>query len=239
MVGSKSNAGRIGVWGASGSGKSSFVKQQIATRQRLVVFDPLAEYPGRHLATVDQVRAEMRRSFTRFNISLGARAGSEARQLSILCRLLMAAQEPFKQTGKGHVLTLVVEEMNLSFPVAGGAAKCPGFAEICSRGRHFGIEVFGVSQRIAEVDTRFRGNCTETVVFRQKGPRDRQAAAAELGVALSQLPSENLHYAHEKAGLITKGVVTFPGKRTRKAANTNRPPAANTNAAPKKRKKRA
>jgi len=231
----KSNAGRIGVWGASGSGKSSWVKQQIASRSRLVVFDPLGEYDARQLATVDQVRAEMRRNFRRFRLSLVARTGGEAKALHVLCRLLMAAQEPYRKTGKGDGLCLVVEEMNLSFPVAGGVQKCQGFAEICSRGRHYGIEVFGVSQRIAEVDTRFRGNCTETVVFRQKGARDRQAAAAELGVSVNELPSENLSYAHEKAGLITKGKVTF----SKRAANTNRPPAANTNSAPKKRKKRA
>ena len=67
-------------------------------------------------------------------------------------------------------MTLVVEEMNLSFPVAGGVHKCTGFAEICSRGRHYGIDVIGASQRIAEVDTRFRGNCTESVVLRQEDP---------------------------------------------------------------------
>ena len=60
-------------------------------------------------------------------------------------------------------------------PVAGGAEKSPGFAEMCSRGRHYGLDMIGVSQRIAEVSTRFRGNCSETVVFRQKGPRDNKA----------------------------------------------------------------
>lgn len=212
---SKSNAGRIGVWGASGSGKSSYVKQQVAQARRLIVFDPLAEYDAAQVRTVEQVRAAMRSNFGAFRLALVARAGAECKELSKLCRLLMAAQQPFKDRGKGSGLTLVVEEMNMSFPVAGGAQKCPGFAEICSRGRHYGIEVFGVSQRIAEVDTRFRGNCTETVVFRQKGQRDRTAAAAELGCGLSELPSENLHYIHEKAGLLTKGQVTFPANRSR------------------------
>ncbi|MCE8508341.1 ATP-binding protein [Ruegeria pomeroyi] len=220
---SKSNAGRIGVWGASGSGKSSYVKQQVAQVRRLIVFDPLGEYEATQVQTVEQVRAAMRASFGAFRLALHCRTGSEGAELSKLCRLLMAAQQPYKDSGgrRGAGLTLVVEEMNLSFPVSGGAARCPGFAEVCSRGRHYGIQVYGVSQRIAEVDTRFRGNCTETVVFRQKGQRDRAAAAAELGCSTGDLPSDNLQFVHEKAGLLTKGSVTFPaGRKSRSRTKT-------------------
>jgi len=45
-MGAKSNAGRVrvGVWGATGSGKSSYVKRQLAKRKRVVIFDPQGEY---------------------------------------------------------------------------------------------------------------------------------------------------------------------------------------------------
>ncbi|WP_321363548.1 hypothetical protein [uncultured Celeribacter sp.] len=234
-----SNAGRLGVWGASGSGKSAFTKRYVKPKRRVVIFDPLDEYGGQSVRDLDGVRIGMRKSWNKFRVSYVPRPGAETKSLSALCKLLMMAQQPFKDTGQGDQLTLVVEEMNMAFPVAGGAQKCPGFAEICSRGRHFGIEVVGVSQRLAEVDTRFRGNCTETVVFRQKGPRDKQAAAAELGVRVSDLPAENLHYLHEKAGKIERGKITFGRSAAKpKPANTNLPPAANDNSAPK-RKKRA
>lgn len=233
----KSNAGRKGIWGASGSGKSAFTKREIKQKRRVVIFDPLDEYGGQSVRDLDGVRLGMRKKWSNFKVSYVPRPGAEPKSLSALCKLLMMAQQPFKDTGQGDLITLVVEEMNLAFPVAGGAAKCPGFAEICSRGRHFGIEVYGISQRIAEVDTRFRGNCTETVVFRQKGPRDKQAAAAELGVSTSELPTENLVYLHERAGQIERGKITFG----RSAANTNAAPraVANTNAAPSAKKKRA
>ena len=233
----KSNAGRVGVWGRSGAGKSAYCKKRIKGRKRVLVFDPLAEY-GRdanckaiHHARrdgLDQVRLAMAANWPGFRLAYVPPSGQEAKALSALCRLLMAAQRPYQETGKGDPLTLVVEEMNLSFPVSGGAVKCPGFAEICSRGRHYGIEVIGLSQRIAEVDTRFRGNCTETVVFAQKGPRDIQAAADALGANRPQVQAlGNLEYLHEAAGQISSGKLSF-GKR-----------AANTNAAPKPAKKRA
>ncbi|AUQ50006.1 AAA-like domain protein [Phaeobacter inhibens] len=207
----KSNAGRIGVWGASGSGKSSYVKKAIKGRKRMVVFDPLAEYGtlcNVTVNTLDDVRKAMRADWSGFRIAYVPPAGREPLALSGLSKLLMLAQGPYKKTGKGQGVTLVVEEMNLSFPVHGGAEKAPGFAEICSRGRHFGIEVFGLSQRIAEVSTRFRGNCTETVVLRQQGPRDLKAAEDAIGAARGVVSGlKNLEYLHERAGTIKKGSI--------------------------------
>lgn len=242
----RSNAGRIGVWGRSGSGKSSYVKRLIRQRPRLVIFDPLDEYGSemrirsiehRKANSLDQVRLAMVADWQAFRVAYVPPSGKEPAALSALSKLLMAAQKPFKDGKRGaRPLTLVVEEMNLSFPVSGGAQKCPGFADICSRGRHFGIEVIGVSQRIAEVATRFRNNCTETVVLAQKGPRDIEAAAAELGGDKRLVTGlQNLEYIHEKAGQLERGKITF-GKV---AANLNRAPAANENAPPRNRKKRA
>lgn len=214
---SASTAGRIGVWGRSGSGKSSYAKRLLKGRGRVVIFDPLDEY-GREgfktVRSVDAVRMAMRKNWSGFRVAYVPPAGGEARALSALCRLLFAAQAPYRQSGRGQGITLVVEEMNMSFPVAGGDKICPGFAEVCSRGRHYGIEVIGLSQRIAEVSTRFRGNCTETVCFAQKGPRDLKAASDELGVAVTRVQAlENLSYLHEQAGSVTEGKITFPKTR--------------------------
>lgn len=209
----RSNAGRIGIWGRSGSGKSSYAKQFLSGRKRVIVFDPLDEYsnegfkrtPGHDL---DAVRVSMRDAWATFRLAYVPPSGAEDRALSGLCRLLMAAQEPYRKTGKGAHITLVVEEMNMAFPTAGGVQRCPGFAEICSRGRHYGIEVVGLSQRIAEVGTRFRGNCTETVIFAQKGPRDQKAARDELGAGVA-LPTSNLHFVREKGGKHETGELKF------------------------------
>ena len=209
---SKSNAGRIGVWGASGSGKSAYVKQKIKTLKRVVVFDPLDEYVPLRMkpcTTVEQVRQAMIANWKGFRIAYMPPAGKEPRALSQLSLLLLKAQEGYKAKGTGQGLTLVIEEMNLSFPIH-GETKARGFAEICSRGRHYGIEVYGLSQRIAEVSTRFRGNCTQTIALRQQGPRDVQAAADALGVQKERVTGLlNLQYLHGQNGIITKGEIKF------------------------------
>jgi len=210
---SKSDAGRIGVWGASGAGKSAYVKQCIKNLKRVVVFDPLDEYgalPGmKRCRSVEAVRLLMVKNWSGFRIAYVPPASCEPRVLSQLSLLLMKAQEGYKAKGAGRRLTLVVEEMNLSFPLHGDT-KARGFAEITSRGRHYGIEVYGLSQRIAEVSTRFRGNCTETIALRQQGPRDVQAAADALGVDRADVQGLlNLEYIHSKNGKITRGKIKF------------------------------
>lgn len=209
----KSNAGRIGVWGASGSGKSTYVKRAIKGRKRLIVFDPMEEYAPYVNVTVrslEEVRQLMARNWHTFKIAYVPPAGKESATLSALSKLLIAAQTPFKITGKGEHITLVVEEMNICFPVHGGAARAKGFADICSRGRHFGIEVYGLSQRIAEVDTRFRGNTTETVILRQQGRNDINAAEQAIGGHKKKIIElRNLSYIHERGGELTEGKLTF------------------------------
>ncbi|MGF1609731.1 MAG: helicase HerA domain-containing protein [Kiloniellales bacterium] len=207
-----SNAGRIGVWGRSGSGKSTYVKALIAARRRVVVFDPLSEY-GRlrgfvTVRTVDAVRRELAKRWAGgFKIAYVPPSMSEAAALDRLALLVLAAQAPYRDGRDRRQLTLVVEEMNLSFPVGGLPAELRGFGEICSRGRHYGIEVIGVSQRIAEVATRFRGNCTATVVFAQQGPRDLRAAADALGFAdPTEIRALGDHaYLRAEAGQLSRG----------------------------------
>lgn len=222
---SESNTGQIGVWGRRGSGKSSYVKNRTSDLKRVVFFDPMGEYGAirgiKSVLSVNHLRLEMRKNWEGFRVALKPRGGAEPATLSDLAFFLIAAQAPSVKSGKNiRPITLVVEEMNLSFPVAGGESKCPGMAELCSRGRHSYIEMIGASQRIAEVATRFRGNCTETVVFAQKGPRDLAASEAELGLGLRSVgagvadlaPSKTktqivLPYLHEKDGTVTKGEI--------------------------------
>jgi len=210
---SKSNAGRIGVWGASGSGKSAYVKKAIKGMKRVVVFDPLDEYSTEGMQrcrTVDEVRVAMVKKWKTFRIAYVPPAGREPRALSQIAKLLMVAQMPYKSTGKGQGITFVVEEMNLSFPVHGGDAKARHFADICSRGRHYGITVYGLSQRIAEVSTRFRGNCTQSIVLRQQGPRDIQAAVDASGATRAEVMAlKNLDYIAESNGERTNGRIKF------------------------------
>lgn len=199
---------RVGVYGASGSGKSTWVKAAIRGQSRVVVFDPLDEYGRHRLARVDSLkalRAVMARNWRGFRVAYVPRPGQEARSLSDLCRFIIAAQEPGRQAGRPVPLTLVVEEMNLSFPVTGLPAELDGMMHMCSRGRHYGVRVIGVTQRVAEVATRFRGNTDARIIFRQGDHRDVSTVCSMIGPAWRpRLMALETHcYLEECGGKVT------------------------------------
>jgi DNA helicase HerA-like ATPase len=214
-----------GIFGGSGSGKSTLVAKMIKGQKRLIVFDTEDEYgPGRKHATtkvrvetVDEVRQAMRSDWNGFSISYVPPVGLESRALSSLCKLLMAAQEPARKK-PGKPVLLVVEEMSKSYPVHGWEKRCPGFNHICARGRHFNIQTIGVSQRIAEVSTNFRGNCTEAIILKQQQPIDVDAAFLMLRYPRSQKAAgldevdniQKLHYIHlQENGERVHGKLSF------------------------------
>lgn len=176
---------RIGIFGASGSGKTSVLYHELkrSPLDRIVMFDPVGEaldWRGFKAAWNKRDVAQIvRKTPVKYKIAMQAKAGEEAATLNMICATLLTMQAGYKQHGKK--LLLAVDELNLAFPVHGGETKCPAFAEICSRGRHFGIEVIGVSQRVAEVSQRFRGNLSGVVVLRQMGKANVDAAADLVG----------------------------------------------------------
>ncbi len=217
------DAERIGVWGRSGSGKTAWVKRYLAKKSRVVIFDPQGEYLAqvktviehRHNGSLDEVRRAMLADPRGFRISYIPPPGKEVAALDGLSKTLWRAQQGYraKKRGSAHIV-LVVEEMNMSFKVHGGAERCPGFANICSRGRASGIEAVGVSQGIAEVATRFRRNCSQTVVFAQADGTDRKAAGQVLFMKPDQIEDlPALSFLHRKNDQVTRGKITFPKKK--------------------------
>lgn len=165
--------------------------------------------PGFTVVTrLDDVRKAMAAGWAKgFKIAYQPPEMHEIAALDRLSLLCLAAQKPFHDGRDSRMIMLVVEEMTVSFPNSMLPAKYTGFAKICRMGRHYGIEVIGTSQRIAEVNTTFRGNCEETVVFPQKGPLDLKAAVRELGfVSEADVMSlKQHHYIRSVDGEITTG----------------------------------
>lgn len=217
------DATRIGVYGASGSGKSTRVKALLQSAPRVVVFDPMAEYarprgPMAACHSLAEVLAGLKRGWARgFKLAYVPPAGSEPDALHRLSLLLLQAQRPYFNRQSATQITLVVEEMNLSFPVAELPRELKGFKEICSRGRHYGINVLGVTQLVAEISTRFRGNTDGgAYVFMQGADTACVRTAARL-VGAKWAPRLVTLQPHEylfvRAGQVTEGRNVLKGKR--------------------------
>ena len=230
------DAGRTGIYGRSGSGKSTRAKELVAGLRRIVVFDALREYRQRgftELTTLRGLRDHLARNWpTGFRCAYVPPSGHEAEALHVVSTLLKRAQQPYFRGKDPRQLTFLVEELNMSFPVTALPAKLNGFPELCSRGRHYGIALIGVSQRLAEINTRFRGNTTESYYFRLADHADLTTAARVIGPAWKgKLATLQDHqYLHVCGGDIGTGWNEFA------AANDNRAAPANDNKIAKQKK---
>lgn len=170
---------RLGIFGAAGSGKSYKAKQLTAELKRLIIFDPLGEYAGKKFFDLEKLKR-----FIVENYSAGFRAvfippyGGEIYALDAISKFLVQVQ----QRAAGAKITLCVDEMDLSYP-SGIRQTQPrhGFGFLCLRGRHFGVNLVGVSQRPSQVDISFRANLSAVYYFRLAEPADIETALKNLG----------------------------------------------------------
>jgi hypothetical protein len=212
------DAERYAVWGASGSGKSAYAKAVLWDRRKLIVFDPNDEYterargiPGlKRCKTLNEILEGMQKNWPAFRLQYSPPASQEAQTLSALCNMLMTVRADYRQKMNGPHITLLIDELHLSFPSHGGVEKCPGFAKVCSTGRHYGLEVWGVSQRVTEVHPRFRGNVAGAVVFEMPNLSDAKAAGEIMRANHRQIMQQAPLNFHERFATKTRrGFLTF------------------------------
>ncbi|RQQ20795.1 DUF87 domain-containing protein [Burkholderia stagnalis] len=142
------------VLGASGSGKSSYVKglMERARPSRLIVFDPDAEWGA--FGTVVYRVGDVLEGFKASHPASPCRAvfvpspdpAVAVRQFDAICRIAFA----------GERLTFIVDELK---SVTTPSRSPVGWGMMTGRGRKRGIVTYGLSQRPASIDKDFLGNC--------------------------------------------------------------------------------
>ena len=183
---------RIGIFGASGSGKTYRARELTAKSNRLIVFDGLGEFARNNtfdfFQSLEGLKKAMQKDFMRgFRYVFLPRYGYEVEELDALSRYLIGLQSGFNTGISSAKLTLLVDELDLSFP--SGICqrdKRNAFGYLCKRGRHYGINLVGVSQRTAQVDIAFRANMSAVYIFRHSEPADIDTAKKLLGKEYSE-----------------------------------------------------
>ena len=174
----------VGNWGRGRSGKTTNVKALIDGQPRVVVFDLMDEYGDVIGARADQLRGVLEA------VKAGWRDGFRVRYvpsrdadliaaLDCLARLVRDIQQPYMERKDARQVVLVVDELAASFPNRNHYGNA--FADLCSRGGHYGVNVIGTSQRPAEVATTFRGNTTLDYYFALSDHVDIEAVAKKIG----------------------------------------------------------
>lgn len=183
----KKDAKNEGYWGGRGAGKSTGVKERVERETRLIVFDPIGDYAKEKgfnsVKTLKGLYAGIKRNWNKgFRYALTVPRGSDAqRMLNELSEALFLIQKPYYDERDSRKLVLVVEEMAVCYPEKTLGKKERGFMDLINLGRHYGVEIIGVSQRIAEVKKNFVGNCAEHYFYRMGAAVDYSTVMQQIG----------------------------------------------------------
>lgn len=194
------------VIGASGSGKSAYIKGEIRRRKprRLLIYDPEGEYAkfGRVVSHLEDVHKVLTQAGPAkpFKLVFAPHAdpGRAVKQFELLCRIAFHT---------GNLLLIAEELADVTQP-----QKAPvGWSMISRRGRKRGVQVIGATQRPASIDKTFLGNCTQVRAGRLLYEEDARAVGKVLGVPhLELLSLAPLHYIQRRPPEpAERGVLTF------------------------------
>ena len=216
-AGTKNKADIIAVIGASGTGKSSYIKGELLKRYlRLLVWSPL-EKTDDYAGFCKGVVVTGKISELVAQVKSGARAivyvptGSDAEvktQFDRFCRIVWEL----------NGATVLVEELSR---VTMASWSPPAWKNLSTAGRHQGLTIIGTSQRPATIDKDFLGNCTEIRCYRVNYDNDAKVMADSLGLQTQYEPGAggksvavkplqqirtlpNFHFIHKNPDLSTR-----------------------------------
>lgn len=192
------------VIGASGTGKSSYIKGELLRRyKRLIIWSPLEEtdqyagfcggvvIKGRVTALVAAVKSDAK-------AIVFVPTGSDAdvkKQFDQFCRIVWEMEGA----------TVLIEELSrVTMP----SWSPPAWRNLSTAGRHKGLTLIGTAQRPASIDKDFLGNCTEVRCYRVNYENDAKVMADSL----------NLQTVYEK-GQGGAAVAVKPQKQLRELPN--------------------
>lgn len=201
------NAAKIfGVFGATGSGKSLYVKTVLLKPKpkRLMVWNYQHEQGYSELCTTSTsslkdvaTKAKNKAFAIDFKPNLH---GDVPAQFDVFCKIAHAVPDT----------TIVVEE--LSF-VTNPSWSPPSWRAICATGRHTGMTVIGLAQRTAMVDKTFYGMCTTVRCGRLGFVDDAKGMAKVLRVQADEiLELKPLDFIERDmtTGVVKRGRVRIP-----------------------------
>lgn len=175
---SRNNAHIVAVIGASGTGKSSYIKGELLKRQKkMLVWSPLERtdnygaflggqvFTGRISDMVKAVKAGEKKLVY---VPTGKDTDVK-KQFDMFCRIAWELE------GWG---VLVEELSRVTMP----SWAPPAWKNLSTAGRHQGLTIIGTSQRPAQIDKDFLGNCTEIRCYRVNYDADAKVMADALGL---------------------------------------------------------
>lgn len=171
------------VLGRRGSGKSTLLKRLLEPEKRVIVFDVQREYGEAGFLVVETLsglREAMAAGWNSgFRVAYVPPRRGRLEAFEQVAELILRAQNPYTIGTDQRQILFVVEEINVAYPNRLNAA--PAFTECILQGRHYGINLIGVSQRPTLIAPNFRGNAETWYVFPLDSHDDRMEVIHKIG----------------------------------------------------------
>lgn len=176
--GTKNKADIIAVIGASGTGKSSYIKGKLLKKyRRLLIWSPLEKtdqygvFCGGVVVNgkISELVAEVKKGTKAIVFVPTGDASNVKKQFDFFCRIVWELEGA----------TVLVEELSR---VTMASWSPQAWKNLSTAGRHQGLTIIGTSQRPASIDKDFLGNCTEIRCYRVNYDNDAKVMADSLGL---------------------------------------------------------
>jgi hypothetical protein len=218
-AGTANRADIVAVIGASGTGKSSYIKGALLKRyKRLLIWSPL-ERTDNYGQFCGGTVVQGKISLLVERIKAGDKAivyvptgsdGQVKKQFDLFCRIAWEMEGA----------TILVEELSR---VTMASWSPQAWKNLSTAGRHQGLTIIGTSQRPSQIDKDFLGNCTEIRCYRMNYDNDAKVMADSMslkteyatrgGKTVGVKPLEqiralpNFHFFHKNPDLsVVRGV---------------------------------
>lgn len=182
--GTLNRADIIAVIGASGTGKSSYIKGDLLKREKnIIVWSPLektdnyAGFIGGTVITgkISELVARIKAGETRLVYVPTGTDAEVKKQFDLFCRVVWNLEG----------WTVLVEELSR---VTMASWAPPAWKNLSTAGRHQGLRIIGTSQRPANIDKDFLGNCSEVRCYRVNYDTDAKVMADALNLQTEYRP---------------------------------------------------
>ena len=198
----------VSVMGATGTGKSTKLRELLSPHKRVMVIDPVLDHTWEakgflRVHTLQEMSRAMAYGWhSGFRCVLTPEDGEVA--LHAASSLLFRYSE---RLGRQQ-LALAVDEMTECYSTAHAMrAKFQGFKEAILQGRHINLSIYGATQRPQDVATRFRDNALHAFFFALHDDAARQAVLRKIGRehAKTFLGLKDFEYLEWYRGLVKVG----------------------------------
>lgn len=195
------------VIGTSGSGKSTWVKRQVKTARRLLIWDPDGEYPVNCYSKKTEFIRGLSKCYSTPQSAIGHRGAIVPVRLALAVEPTAKNFEwfcsvAFALADARRPLVVVAEEIaDVTSPGKAG----PWWGRLCRRGRKYGVTLYAITQRPAECDKTIYSQAAHKWIGFMDNEADQSRLAKLCGIAAARVGAlKPLQYLYKQPGAAVK-----------------------------------